>query len=79
MYALHASVNHDVELYGLKVKSNQFKFLRRRIARQVDDSYLDELDDVDEVVDDAEVEEVDVVNDLKSSYQFGFIYGFGPI
>jgi hypothetical protein len=63
MYALHASVNDDVELYGLKVKSNQFKTLRRRIARQVDDSYLDELDDVDEVVDDAEVEEVDVVND----------------
>jgi len=34
--------------------------LRRRIARQVDDSILDELD---EVVDDVEVEEVNVVND----------------
>jgi len=63
MYALHASVNDDVELYGLKVKSNQFKTLRRRIATQVDDSILDELDDVDEVVDDVEVEEVNVVND----------------
>jgi hypothetical protein len=56
-------VNDDVELYGLKAKSNQFKTLRRRIARQVDDSILDELDDVDEVVDDVEVEEVNVVND----------------
>jgi len=61
MYELHACVNDDVELYGLKAKSNQFKTLRRRIARQVDDSILDELDDVDEVVDD--VEEVNVVND----------------
>ncbi len=56
-------MNDDVELYGLKAKSNQFKTLRRRIARQVDDSILDELDDVDEVVDDVEVEEVNVVND----------------
>ena len=63
MYELHACVNDDVELYGLKAKSNQFKTLRRRIARQVDDSILDELDDVDEVVDDVEVEEVNVVND----------------
>jgi len=37
MFALHASVSDDVELYGLKAKSNQFKTLRRRIARQVDD------------------------------------------
>ncbi len=44
------------ERYGLKTKSNQFKTLRRRIARQVDDIILDELDDV-------EVEEVNVVND----------------
>ena len=44
-------MNEDFELYGLKAKSNQFKTLRRRIARQVDDSILDELDDV-------EVEEV---------------------
>jgi hypothetical protein len=58
MYELHACVNDDVELYGLKAKSNQFKTLRRRIARQVDDSILDELDDVDECVDDVEVEEV---------------------
>jgi hypothetical protein len=43
--------------------SNQFKTLRRTIARQVDDSILDELDDVDEVVDDVEVEEVNVVNE----------------
>jgi len=56
-------MNDDVELYGLKAKSNQFKTLRRRFARQVDDSILDELDDVDEVVDDVEVEEVNVVND----------------
>jgi hypothetical protein len=56
MYELHACMNDDVELYGLKAKSNQFKTLRRRIARQVDDSILDELDDV-------EVEEVNVVND----------------
>jgi len=63
MYELHACMNDDVELYGLKAKSNQFKTLRRRIARQVDDSILDELDDVDEVVDDVEVEEVNVVND----------------
>jgi hypothetical protein len=52
-------MNDHVELYGLKAKSNQFKTLRRRIARQVDDSILDELD---EVVDDVEVEEVNVVN-----------------
>jgi len=51
-------MNDDVELYGLKAKSNQFKTLR-----QVDDSILDELDDVDEFVDDVEVEEVNVVND----------------
>ena len=63
MFALHASVSDDVELCGLKAKSNQFKTLRRRIVRQVDDSILDELDDVDEVVDDVEVEEVNVVND----------------
>jgi hypothetical protein len=63
MYELYACINDDVELYGLKAKSNQFKTLRRRIARQVDDSILDELDDVDEVVDDVEVEEVNVVND----------------
>jgi DNA-directed RNA polymerase specialized sigma24 family protein len=56
-------MNDDVELYGLKAKSNQFKTLRRKIARQVDDSILDELDDVDEVVDDVEIEEVNVVND----------------
>ncbi len=37
--------------------------MRRRIARQVDDSILDELDDVDEVVDEVEIEEVNVVND----------------
>jgi len=37
--------------------------LRQRIARQVDDSILDELDDVDEVVDEVEIEEVNVVND----------------
>ena len=54
-------MNDDVELYGLKAKSNQFKTLRRRIARQVDDSILDELD---EVVDDvANIEEVNAVND----------------
>jgi hypothetical protein len=53
-------MNDDFELYGLKAKSNQFKTLRRRISRQVDDSILDELD---EVVDDVEVEEVNVVND----------------
>ncbi len=29
-------MNDDVELYGLKAKSNQFKTLRRRIARQAD-------------------------------------------
>jgi hypothetical protein len=58
MYELHACMNDDVELYGLKAKSNQFKTLR-----QVDDSILDELDDVDEFVDDVEVEEVNVVND----------------
>jgi hypothetical protein len=46
-------MNDDVELYGLKAKSNQFKTLR--IVRQVDGSILDELDDV-------EVEEVNVVN-----------------
>jgi hypothetical protein len=56
-------MNDDVELYGLKAKSNQFKNLRRRIARQVDDSILDELDDVDEVVDEVEIEEINVVND----------------
>ena len=50
MYELHACMNDDVELYGLKAKSNQFKTLRRRIARHVDD--------VDDVVDDVEVEEV---------------------
>jgi len=56
-----ACMNDDVELYGLKAKSNQFKTLRRRIARQVDDSILDELD---EVVDDvANIEEVNAVND----------------
>jgi hypothetical protein len=48
---------------GLKAKSNQFKTLRRKIARQVHDSILDELDDVDEVVNDVEIEEVNVVND----------------
>jgi hypothetical protein len=37
--------------------------LNRRIARQVDDSILDELDVVDEVVDDVEVEEDNVDND----------------
>jgi hypothetical protein len=37
--------------------------LRRGIVRQVDDSILDELDDVDEVVDEVEIEEVNVVND----------------
>jgi len=45
MYELHACMNDDVELYCLKAKSNQFKTLR-----QVDDSILDELDDVDEVI-----------------------------
>ncbi len=50
MYELHACMNDDVKLYGLKVKSNQFKTLRWRFARQVDDSILDELGDVDEVV-----------------------------
>ncbi len=35
-----ACMNDDVELYGFKAKSNQFKTLRRRIARQVDDSIL---------------------------------------
>jgi len=50
-------MNDDVELYGLKAKSNKFKTLRRRIARQVDDSILDELDDV------ANIEEVNAVND----------------
>jgi hypothetical protein len=50
-------MNDDVELYGLKAKSNQFKTLRRRrIARQVDDSIFDEPDDVED-------EEVNVVND----------------
>ncbi len=49
-----ACMNDDVELYGLKAKSNQFKTLR--IVRQVDGSILDELDDV-------EVEEVNVFND----------------
>jgi hypothetical protein len=33
-------MNDDVELYGLKAESNQFKTLRRRITRQVDDSIL---------------------------------------
>ena len=47
----------------LKLSQIYFKTLRRRIARQVDDSILDELDDVDEVVDDVEVEEVNVVHD----------------
>jgi len=49
-------MDDDVKLYGLKAESNQFKTLRRRFARQVDDSILDELDDV-------EAEEVNVVND----------------
>jgi hypothetical protein len=35
-----ACINDDVELYGLKAKSNQFKTLRRRIVRPVDDSIL---------------------------------------
>jgi phosphoglycerate-specific signal transduction histidine kinase len=48
MCELHACMSDDVELYGLKAKSNQFKTLR-----QVDDSILDELDDV-------EVEKVNV-------------------
>jgi len=65
MYGLHACVNDDVELYGLKAKSNQFKTLRWRIARLVDDSILHELDDFDEVVDDVEVEEVNVVDDVE--------------
>ncbi len=42
---------------------SKHKNLRRKIAWKVDDSILDELDDVDEVVDDVEVEEVNVVND----------------
>ena len=33
-------MNDDAELYGLKAKSNQFKTLRRRIVRPVDDSIL---------------------------------------
>jgi len=57
IYLVAACMNDDVELYGLKAKSNQFKTLRRRrIARQVDDSIFDELDDVED-------EEVNVVND----------------
>ena len=44
---------------------NQFKTLRRRIVRPVDDSVLveHEFDDIDEVFDDVEVEDVNVVND----------------
>ena len=42
---------------------SKHKNLRRKIAWKVDDSIIDELDDVDEVVDDVEVEEVNVVND----------------
>jgi hypothetical protein len=37
-------VNDDVKLYGLNAKSNQFKTLRRRIVRPIDDSILVELD-----------------------------------
>ena len=37
-------MNDDDELYGLKAKSNQFKTLRRRIVRPIDDSILVELD-----------------------------------
>jgi hypothetical protein len=40
-------MNDDVKLYGPKAKSNQFKTLRRRIAKQVDESILNELDDVE--------------------------------
>jgi hypothetical protein len=40
VHLVAACMNDDVELYGLKAKSNQFKTLRRRIARQVDDSIL---------------------------------------
>jgi len=57
IYLFAACMSDDVELYGLKAKSNQFKTLRRRrIARQVNDSILDELDDVED-------EEVNVIND----------------
>jgi len=44
---------------------NQFKNLRPRIFRPVDDGFLVELefDDIDEVFDDFEVEDVNVVND----------------
>ncbi len=60
LYVVAACMNDDFELYGLKAKSNHFE---TRIARQVDDSILDELDDVDEVVDDvANIEEVNAVN-----------------
>ena len=39
----------DIHLYGLKAKSNQFKFLRRRIVRPtVDDSILVEPELVSE-------------------------------
>ena len=39
-----ACMNDDVALYGLKAKSNQFKTLRRRIVRPVDDSILVKTD-----------------------------------
>jgi hypothetical protein len=31
-------MNNDVELYGLILKSNKFKFLKRRLIRPLDDS-----------------------------------------
>jgi hypothetical protein len=47
-------MNDDVELYGLKAKSN--KFLRRRIIRPLDDSIVNEATDV--------AETHDVTNDI---------------